>query len=88
MPQSAEDDTRPAPKWVRLAIILVIALAGGWMILNLYTSDTARGCRRLYHAAHNALDSARVDATVPAARSGTGIQTRSCGYLRTNARWQ
>lgn len=76
------------PRWVRVTIVSVVLLATGWMLFHLYTGDAVRGCGRLYRAAHTAADSARVDMTVPAARSGAGLQTHSCGYLRTNARWQ
>lgn len=76
------------PRWAALTIVAVVIVAAGWMLFHMYTSDTARGCGRLYRAAHTAADSARVDTTVPAARSGAGLQTHSCGYLRTNARWR
>ena len=65
--------------------------------LDFETAEVARGMVKLAASAvtrrrgwtHNtAADSARVDMTVPAARSGAGLQTHSCGYLRTNARWQ
>jgi hypothetical protein len=87
---SSEAAPAPAfpPRWVWVTVVSVLLLATGWMLFHLYTSDTARGCGRLYRAAHTAADSARVDTTVPVARSGAGLQTHSCGYLRTNARWR
>lgn len=74
------------PSWALMSVIAVVLLATGWMLFHMYTGGGTRGCGRLYRAAHTAADSARVDTIVPVARSGTGLQTHSCGYLRTNAR--
>lgn len=75
-------------RWTSWAILAVIVLAGGWMVAHLYSSPGTRACGRMYRAAHSAADSARVDSTIPSERDGAGIQTHSCGYLRSNARWQ
>ena len=75
-----------SPAAIRWAVIAALVLVGGWMAMHAYTGDTARGCGRLYHAAHNAADSARVDTMVPSARSGEGVQVHSCGYLRSKIR--
>ncbi|MGH7533758.1 MAG: hypothetical protein ACREL4_10740 [Gemmatimonadales bacterium] len=88
MVEPTEPEPQEPKRWMAWTILVVIVLAGGWMIGHLYSSPEARACGRMYRAAHNAADSARVDSTVPAERDGAGIQTHTCGFLRSNARWQ
>lgn len=84
----SESELSGPARWVPWAILAGLVLAGGWLVLHLYTTPGAGECGRLYRNAHNAADSARVDRTVPAERDGDGLQTHSCGYLRSNGRWQ
>ncbi|MGB7212125.1 MAG: hypothetical protein WBC97_05800 [Gemmatimonadales bacterium] len=88
MTEPVEPEPQGQRRWMPWAILAVIVLAGGWMAVQLYSSPGARACGQMYRTAHTAADSARVDSTVPAERDGAGIQTHSCGYLRSNARWQ
>ena len=86
MPETSAISHETNPAVIRWAIIAALVLVGGWMAMHAYTGDTARGCGRLYRSAHNAADSARVDTMVPSARSGEGLQVRSCGDLRSKTR--
>ena len=87
MPEPSERDPEAPPRALRWAVVVVIVLVGGRMATHAYISDAARGCGRLYRAAHTAADSARVDTTVPSARDGEGTETHTCGHLRSTARW-
>lgn len=73
------------PKRVLLVAALVVAL-GGWFMLRAYISPAVRECQSLYHEARTAADSAVVDTTVT---PGSLRQTdpRTCGFIRTSARW-
>jgi hypothetical protein len=66
------------------AIAAALAL---WVVFGAYTGDEARACRALYAEARTAADTMAVDLTVvPAARKRA--EPRSCGFMRTSARWQ
>jgi hypothetical protein len=74
------------PKLVLLIAVLVLGLAA-WFLLRTYTNGATRECEALYRGARTAADTARVDTTVtPGSRRQT--DPRSCGFLRTSARWQ
>jgi hypothetical protein len=79
-------DYRAPPRIVLLVAALIVA-AATWYLLRSYTGDAARECRALYRAARSATDTVRVDSTVTpgsAARS----DPRTCGFIRTSARWR
>ncbi|MGH7590623.1 MAG: hypothetical protein ACREOE_00180 [Gemmatimonadales bacterium] len=88
MTDPVEPESQGPQRWMSWAILVVIVLAGGWMVGRLYSSPGARACGRMYRSAHSAADSVRVDGTVPAERDGAGLQTHTCGFLRSNGRWQ
>ena len=69
------------------ALGAVIALIVVWVVFGAYTGNEVRECRALYAEARTAADTTAVDLTVvPAARKHA--EPRSCGFMRTSARWQ
>jgi hypothetical protein len=67
---------------VAAGIVALVALAT-WFILHSYISPASRECLALYRAARTAADTARVDGTTPHQRA----EAKSCGFIRSKARW-
>ena len=74
------------PTRVLLVAALMLGLAA-WFMLRAYTSAAARECQTLYRSARTAADTARVDTTVTPG-SLAQQDPRSCGFIRTSARWR
>lgn len=79
-------DYRAPPRAVLLVAALIVA-AAAWYLLRSYTGDAARECRALYRASRSAADTARVDSTVTPGSAGRS-DPRTCGFIRTSARWR
>jgi hypothetical protein len=82
--------TNPAAgprRWALFLAASLLALVGAWLLLRSYTSDAARECLALYRSAANAADTARIDTLVPRG-SRSEADPRTCGFIRTSARWQ
>ena len=72
---------------ILISVGAVAALVALWVAFGAYTGDEVRECRALYAEARTAADTTTVDLTVtPAARRHA--EPRSCGFMRTSARWQ
>ena len=77
---------RPVPR-IAIVVALVVMLAMAWLLMGRYTSAGARQCQDLYNRARSAADTAKVDSTItPASLKET--DPRSCGFMRSSARWQ
>ena len=79
------------PSWSRGLLVagaLLLVVATSWMVMQVYTPPASRECGRLYHSARTAADSARVDQTTPAVTVTGSHERRSCGAIRSTARWQ
>lgn len=79
------------PAWSRrltVAAGLLLVLATSWMVMQVYTPPASRECGRLYRAARTATDSAQVDQTTPAVTIAGSHEPRSCGSIRSSARWR
>ena len=71
----------------RIGIVLGALLVAGWLLFRSFTSPTARECTKLYDNARTATDTARIDTTfAPSARRES--EPRTCGFMRTSARWR
>jgi hypothetical protein len=79
-------DYRTPPRAVLLVAALIIA-AAAWYLLRSFIGDTARECNALYRAARSAADTVRVDSTVTPGSAGRS-DPRTCGSIRTSARWR
>ena len=79
-------DYREPPRAVLLVAALILA-AAAWYLLRSFTGDAARECRALYRAARSAADTVRVDSTVTPG-SAELSDPRTCGFIRTSARWR
>jgi hypothetical protein len=75
---------------IRVMLILAASLGlaiAGWLPFRSYTSDAARECITLYNSAQTSADTIRIDSLIP--RGGRAeSDPRTCGFLRTSARWQ
>ena len=74
------------PRAVLLIAALIVA-AAAWYLMRSFIGDTARECRALYRAARSAADTVRVDSTVTPGSAGRS-DPRTCGFIRTSARWR
>ncbi|MEP6573424.1 MAG: hypothetical protein ABJD11_12040 [Gemmatimonadota bacterium] len=73
---------------IRYQLTLGLGSAGIlWLLLNLDTSPATRECISLYRTARTAADSLSVDQTFPRS-ANQNAQPRTCGFVRTKARWQ
>lgn len=78
------DAPPPAPRRPHRALLLIAALilvAVAIWISQLYTTEAARECRALYDQARTAIDTNRIDLTVPAAGRKLS-EPRSCVNYR------
>ncbi len=69
---------------------LAFGIAGAglfWMYAHLYVNPASTECLSLYRAAKSAADSLVIDHTFPPSAS-RNAQPRTCGFVRTTARWQ
>ena len=72
---------------VSIAVVVLVVVLAAWVLLRTNTTSAARDCRAMYHAARTAGDTARIDTTfVPSSKDVS--DPRSCGFMRTSARWQ
>ena len=70
-----------------IAVVVLVVVLGAWVLLRTNTSEAGRDCRAMYHSARTAADTARIDTTfVPSSKSVS--DPRSCGFMRSSARWQ
>lgn len=79
------------PSWSRGLLVagaFLLVLATSWIVMQVYTPPASRECGRLYRAARTAADSAQVDQTTPAVTIAGSHEPRSCGSIRSSARWQ
>lgn len=79
-------ETSPRARFATL-LGLPLALLTVWLISQAYTTNASRQCLALYRAAHSAIDSASVDATIPDTPDNRGPEAHSCGFTRSFARW-
>jgi len=88
VPGLADSPVRSPSRWVLWTIIPALVFSAGWIMLRVYTSPEARECHALYDAARTNADSTRVDSTVPNPSRIADTNARSCGNMRTSARWR
>jgi len=70
-----------------LVLWLPLVLLSLWAISHLYIAPDSRACVALYRTARTAADTAQVDATIPATSQPRTPEARSCGSIRSSARW-
>lgn len=86
MSGSPPPDGTPPPRTV-LVLALVAAGLLVWYLVRAYTSPAVRECESLYAVARTAIDTAMVDSTVASA-ARTEKDPRTCGFVRSSARWK
>ncbi len=75
---------RAVPAFVVLGIVCAGIL---WLYTHMYVNPASAECVALYRAAKTAADTLMVDHSFPPSAT-RNAQPRTCGFVRTTARWQ
>ena len=82
-----ESAVRVSRRLSALAGILALVAVGAWFMVHAFIPPASRECLAMYRAARTAADSARVDSTVPRQSGIANLEAKSCGFIRSAARW-
>ncbi len=77
----------PAPRGLRVVMLLAMAGVAGWLMLSAYQAPATRECQRRYRDARTSAERAEVDGLVPDVLGNRGPEAHSCGFFRHAARW-
>lgn len=80
----------PRPTTDRLLLFAGIALLVAltiWFTTHAFVSPASRECLALYRLARTAADTTRIDTTLPLHRDAANPEAKSCGFIRSKARW-
>ena len=87
MTQPLESAVPAARRPIVVAGVAILVAVGAWFIAHAFIPPASRECLMMYRAARTAADSARIDGTVPRSSGVHNPEAKSCGFIRTAARW-